>query len=61
MNQSDVIEWSKNYFLNWSDFHAELNPASVEDAQSTIKYRCAWTVNSTTIEKQIQFFIENIR
>jgi hypothetical protein len=47
-------------FLNWSDFQAESNPASFEDAHSVIKYRYTWTVNSDTIESQIKFFIENI-
>jgi len=60
MSQSNVISWSKDYLLHWSDFQAEYNPAAYEDAHSTIKYRCVWTVNSDNIGKQILFFIENV-
>lgn len=60
MNLNNVILWSKDYFLNWSDFQAESNPAAFEDAQSTIKYHYTWTVNSVDIDNRIQFFIEKI-
>jgi hypothetical protein len=60
MNQNDTISWSKDYFLNWSDFQAESNPAVFEDAHSTIKYRYTWTVNSDDVGGHIRFFIENI-
>ena len=60
MSQNDVISWSKDYFLTWSDFQAESNPAVFEDVHSTIKYRCTWTVHSDSAGDQIRFFIENI-
>ena len=60
MSQNDTISWSKDYFLTWSDFQAESNPAVFEDVHSTIKYRYTWTVNSDTDGDQIRFFIENI-
>ena len=28
MSQNDTISWSEDYFLDWSDFQAELNPAA---------------------------------
>jgi GTP cyclohydrolase II len=60
MGQNNIISWSKDYLLNWSDFQAESNPAAFEDAHSIIKYRCTWIVNSDAVDNQIQFFIENI-
>ena len=60
MNENNIITWSKQYFLKWSDFKAEPNPGSFEDAHSTIKYRYTWTVNSEKIGSQILFLIENI-
>ncbi len=60
MNPTHAISWSKNYFLSWSDFQAESNPAVFEDAHSVIKYRYTWIVNSDTVDTQIRFFIENI-
>ena len=55
------IEWSKEKFLNWSDYKAELNPSFFEDAHSAIKYRHTWTVKSDNVDGQIQFHIENIQ
>ena len=60
MSQNNVISWSKDYFLNWSDFEAESNPAAFEDVHSTIKYHYTWVVNSVSIDSKIKFFIENI-
>jgi len=60
MSQSNSISWSKDRVLTWSDFKAESNPASYEDAHSVIKYRYTWTVNSESVGNQIKFFIENI-
>lgn len=55
-----AIPWSKTIFLKWSDFEAESNPASFEDALSTVKYRITWTVNSESMGNHIQFFIEDV-
>jgi len=61
MSENDVVVWSKDSFLTWSDFKAESNPATFEDSHSVIKYRYTWTVNSDQINDQIIFFIENIQ
>lgn len=61
MSENDIITWSKYSFLKWSDFKAESNPGSFEDAHSAIKYRCTWTVNSEKMGSQILFLIENLQ
>ena len=61
MNSCNPIAWSKENILNWSDYLADFNPASSEDAHSTIKYRYTWTVKSDNVNGQIQFVIENIQ
>ena len=61
MEKKNIISWSRDYFLDWSDFQAEFNPAAFEDAHSSIKYRCTWTVNSESFGRDIKFFIENIQ
>ena len=60
MSQNNFISWSNDYFLNWSDFQAESNPAIFQDAHSTIKYHYTWFVTSESIDKQIYFFVEKI-
>lgn len=60
MSQNNTIHWSKDYFLSWSDFQAESNPAAFEDAHSTVKYHYTWIVNSDTFGNKIQFFVEKI-
>jgi len=61
MSDINVLVWSNDFFLRWSDFTAESNTAAFEDSHSIIKYRHTWTVNSDEIESQIIFFIENIQ
>ena len=61
MSENDVIIWSKNSFLTWSDFKAESNPAVFEDSHSVMKYQYTWTVNSEKMGKDILFLIENIQ
>jgi len=60
MGQNNTISWSGDYFLKYSDFKADSNPATFEDSHSTIRYSYTWTVNSEGIGDQIKFFIENI-
>ena len=60
MSESDVVVWTPETFLKWSDFKAESNPASFEDSHSVIKYRFTWTISSEKIDDQIMFLIENI-
>lgn len=60
MSDIDVLVWSKNSPLQWSDFKAESHPAAFEDAHSVIKYRYTWTVNSEKMGSEVVFFIENI-
>jgi hypothetical protein len=61
MGEKNVLVWSNDYFLKWSDFNAESNTAAFEDSHSVIKYAYTWTVNSNQIESQILFLIENIQ
>ncbi len=61
MSENNILVWSNDTFLKWSDFEAESNSAAFEDSHSIIKYRYTWTVNSDNIENQIIFFIENIQ
>ncbi len=61
MSENDILVWSNDSFLRWSDFNAESNPAAFEDSHSIIKYRHTWTVNSDKIGSQVLFFIENIQ
>ena len=60
MSENDVVIWSKDILLKWSDFKAESNPATYEDSHSVIKYRFTWTINSEKIDKQILFLIEDV-
>jgi hypothetical protein len=61
MNENDVVEWSQNNSLKWSDFKAESNPAIFEDSHSTIKYGFTWIVNSDKLNEEIVFFIDDIQ
>jgi len=61
MSEKNVLYWSNDFFLKWSDFNAESNPAVFEDSHSVIKYGYTWTINSDKIGSQILFFIENIQ
>jgi len=61
MEDKDIITWSKDYFLNWSDFKAESNPSSFEDSSSHVKYHHTWTVNSEMSDGTIYFLIDDIK
>jgi len=61
MSENNVVEWSQNNLLKWSDFKAESNPAVFEDSHSTIKYAFTWTVNSDKLNDDVVFLIENIQ
>jgi hypothetical protein len=61
MNLYEPIKWSKHFSLKWSDFCAEFNPSSTEDALTTIKYNFNWTVDSEAVNNNVVFFIKNIR
>ena len=61
MNPDDFIPWLKDRLLDWSDFKAESNPAIFEDANSVIKYRYTWTVNSENFGNEIKFSIADIK
>ena len=56
MSENDVVVWSKDSFLSWSDFKAEANPSVYEDSHSYIKYHYTWVVNSDKMGKDIFFF-----
>tara|TARA_B110001454_G_C12699078_1_gene425761 strand:- start:451 stop:987 length:537 start_codon:yes stop_codon:yes gene_type:complete len=61
MSENDILEWSKNYSLNWSDFKAESNPAIFEDSHSAIKYGFTWIVNSDILNDEIIFSVNDIK
>ena len=61
MENDDIIIWSKDIFLNWSDFKAEVNPAAFEDSSSKIKFHYTWVVDSEMIGEEIYFVISNIQ
>ncbi|WP_185736625.1 hypothetical protein [Candidatus Nitrosopumilus sp. SW] len=61
MAETEILSWTKNYSLKWSDFQAEHNPASYEDSHSVIKYGFTWTVDSEKIGSDILFLIKNIQ
>ena len=61
MENDDIIIWSKDYFLNWSDFKAEVNSAAFEDSSSKIKFHHTWIVDSEMINEKIYFVISNIQ
>ena len=61
MSEDDIIEWSPENSLSWSDFRAEANLGAYEDSHSFIKYHYTWTVTSDNIGPKIVFFIENIQ
>lgn len=61
MSDHNIISWSKERLLDWSDFQAESNPAVFEDAYSVVKCRCMWTVESETFGNDVRFSIRNIR
>ena len=60
MSENHVLEWNDGFFLKWSDFKAESNPATFEDSYSTIKYRFTWTISSDKIDDQIVFLVNDI-
>ena len=61
MSSSDVISWSSDYCLNWSDFQAESNPAIYEDSHSFIKYGFTWIVDSDKLNENVVFLINDIK
>jgi hypothetical protein len=61
VSENNVVEWSQNNLLKWSDFKAESNPAVFEDSHSTIKYAFTWTINSDKLNDDVVFLIENIQ
>ena len=53
MSEINVLVWSNDFLLRWSDFNAESNSAAFEDSHSIVKYRHTWTISSDEIESQI--------
>ena len=60
MSSNDIIQWSPNYCLNWSDFQAESNPAIYEDSHSFIKYGFTWIIDSDKLNENVVFLINEI-
>ena len=61
MSEKEIILWSNDVYLKWSDFKAESNPAIFEDSHSTIKYGFTWIVNSDKLNEEIVFLIDKIK
>jgi len=61
MDNDDVITWSKDYFLNWSDFKAQSNSSAFQDSSSYIKYHHTWKLNSEISDGKIYFQIDDIQ
>ena len=61
MSSNDVIHWSQNYCLKWSDFKADANPAIYEDSHSFIKYGFTWIVDSDKLNENVVFLIKEIK
>ena len=61
MGENDIVNWSKEKSLSWSDFKAEANLGAYEDSHSFINYHYTWTVTSDNVGPQIVFFIEDIK
>ena len=61
MSSNDVIPWSKDYCLKWSNFKAESNPAIYEDSHSFIKYTFTWMIDSDKLNQEIFFLINQIK
>jgi len=60
MDENDIITWSSQKFLSWTDFKAEPNPALYQDAFSKIRYGYTWTLNSEKMGKDVFFYIDKI-
>ena len=60
MSENDVVIWSKEICLKWSDFKAESNPAIFEDSHSSIKYKFTWIIDSDKQNDKIVFLIDKI-
>jgi hypothetical protein len=61
VEDSDIITWSENYYLKWSDVLADPNPSAFEDSSSKIKYHHTWTVKSDMVDRKIFYQIEKIQ
>ena len=61
MENDDILMWSKDYLLKWSDFKASSNTSAFEDSSSQIKFHCTWTVKSTIHDGKIYFEIDDIK
>jgi len=61
MDENDIIDWSPQKFLDWSDFRAEPNPGLYQDAYSKIRYGYTWTLNSEKMGQDVFFYIDKIQ
>ena len=61
VSSSDIVFWSSDYCLNWSDFRAESNPAIFEDSHSFIKYGFTWIIDSDKLNENVVFLINEIK
>ena len=61
MENNNIISWTKDYFLKWSDFQADVNPSSFEDSFSKIIYHHTWLVSSEMVNGNIYFLISEVK
>lgn len=61
MENNDILSWSKEKFLQWSDFQADFNPSAFEDSFSQIRYHHTWILDSEMHNGNIYFLISNIK
>jgi hypothetical protein len=61
MENDNILLWSKDSFLKWSDFKAQSNPSAFEDSYSHIKFHYTWIVNSEILKDKIYFLIDDIK
>ncbi len=61
MSENDIVVWSKDSFLSWSDFKAESNPSVYEDSHSIIRYRPTWVVDSEQVGGDVVFIVRDIQ
>lgn len=61
MENDDILLWSKDYILNWSDFKATSNPSAFEDSSSHIKFHFTWRIDSEIDNGKICYLIEDVK
>jgi len=61
VENNNIISWSKDYFLHWSDFQADVNLSAYEDSFSKITYHHTWVISSEMVNGDIFFLISEVK